>query len=223
MKPWHGLAVVALVAFGAVFGFVGHQLDQHPRIQAAVTEAAGDVEATRYFRALGFSCGVEAWDIKVMRDTTTPTHQGADTVNLTPVKTTIPALIAMSGPSGQRLQPGQAYQLTGTRLIKAKLEADSDIHLVLQSTLGSHPTMIAEIPDPGCASGSLALTQITAARAAFSNEVDPPSALYNFVSFNPPLSVTLTGVGLVDFNHGQTGADPHQVELHPLLSFKRLP
>ena len=213
---------VAVLASGATYA--AQQLDKHPRVQAAITDTANDIEATRYFRALGFSCGVESWDIKVMRDA------AAAAVNLTPTKTNIPTLIAKSGPSGARLQPGQAWQLTGTRLIKAKLESDSDVHLVLQSTLAGNPTMIAEIPEPGCAgptasapSGSRVLTQITAARAAFATQVTDPGSLFNFRTFTPPLSVTLVGIGFVDFAHGQTGADLNQIELHPVISFRRNP
>lgn len=212
MKLPQGLAAATLLAFGAVAGYLGHQLQQHPRVQAALTDTANDIEATRYFRALGFSCGVEAWNIKTMQDSQ------ASLVNLTPIRTNIPALIAKTGPAGQRSDP-QAYQLTGTRLISYKLEADSDIHLVLQSTLGSHPTMIAEIPDPGCARNSVVLAQITAARAAFVSEVGPPQTYFVHVDDG----VTLAGVPFTDFAHGQTGADPHQQELHPLIAFRRNP
>jgi hypothetical protein len=212
------LATAAVAVVAAVSGFVGHQLNNHPKVQAALTDTAVDIEGTRYFRAAGFSCGIEFWDTKVMRDPTTATHQGADTVNLTPVKTNIPALIQLSGPAGRR-PAQQAMSLSGARLTAYKQEPDSDIHLVLTSTLASHPTMIAEIPDPQCAANSRVLAQITAARAAFVAQVGPPQT--SFVQTN--VSVNLTGIPFTDVAHGQTGADPNQTELHPIVAFRRNP
>ena len=210
MRKMFATLLLALVA--SVGGIVGHQLNNHPRIQSAVTKAALEIdkEGTRYLGRFGFSCGVEFWNVKVMRDT------GAASVNLTPNLTNIPTLIALSGPAGQR-PASQAQTLNGTRLVAYKLEPDSDIHLVLQSTLGSHPTMIAEIPDPMCAANSVVLTQITAARTSFVQQVGQPQTY--FVKLN--VSVTLTGVPFTDVAHGQTGADPNQTELHPIISFRR--
>lgn len=205
-------AALAIAVFGSLAGTLGHVIDQHPQVQSVLTDAANDAEATSYFRALGLSCGVEAWDVKVMRDA------GASAVNLAPLRTTIPALLGLPTSPGARTTPPQVYQLSGTRLIGYKLEADSDIHLVLQSTLGSHPTMIAEIPNPGCASGSRVLAQITQARADFVSEVGQPQTY--FVNGNWP--VTLAGQGFGDFQHGQRGVAPNAVELHPVVSFRRL-
>ena len=68
------------------------------------------------------------------------------------------------------------------------------------------------------------LSQITAARAAFAQQVASPNSLSSFQMFNPPngIPVNLSGIGFVDFAHNQTGADPNQVELHPVVAFKRL-
>lgn len=214
LQPKHAVAAALLAVFGAVSGFVGHQLDQHPKIQSALTDAANDVEATRYFRALGLSCGVESWAVKTMQDS------AASSVNLTPKPTNIPTLIAKTAPAGTRTEP-QAYSLNGTRLTGYKLEGDSDIHLILTSTLGSHPTMIVEIPSPGCTTnlgGSVVQAQITAARAAFVQQVGQPQT--SFTTVNIPVS--LTGIPFTDFAHGQNGADPNQQELHPIIAFKRL-
>ncbi len=212
-RPLHGFVTLLLVLVGSVSGIVGHQLNNHPRIQAAFTKTAllVDREGTKYLKQFGFSCGVESWNIKTMQD------PAANQVNLTPKATTIPQLTSLGGPSGQRLSPPRVWQLSGTRLAAYKLEPDSDIHLVLRSVLGSHPTMIAEIPSPGCAPNSFVLNQIVTARAAFVAQVGTPQTYF----VNVDDSVTLAGVGFVDFAHGQTGADQNQVELHPVISFKR--
>jgi hypothetical protein len=203
---------VVLVAVAVAAGFVGHQLNKHPKVQSAITDAANDVEATRYFRATGFSCGVEAWSVKTMSDSQ------ASSVNLTPALTTIHTLVGLPVTSpGQRTVPPQAWLLNGTRLISYKLEADSDIHLVLKSPITGQ-TMIAEIPAPACATGSIVITQIQAARAAFTVQVGTPQTYFTTVN----LPVRIVGVGFFDFLHGQTGVAPNGVELHPVISFVRL-
>lgn len=214
-----GPRAAALAAFGAIAGFVGHQLDQHPRVQAAITKAALEVdeEGTRYLAKLGFSCGVERWSVKTLTD------PAAGQVDLTRYRTNIPTLVSYTPPAtiGPRSAPNETHvwQLSGTRLIGYKLEPDSDIHLVLRSTLGSHPTMIAEIPDPGCAAGSRVLGDITQARADFVREIGPPQTY--FVDVND--SVTVAGVGFFDFPHGQRGVAANAFELHPVVALRRNP
>jgi hypothetical protein len=199
----------ALALFAVVATVIAHQLNAHPTVEKYVTE--GEIEATHYVGKLGFSCGVEAWSVKTMADS------AASQVNLTPQPTNIPHLVALPTSPGQRTSPPQVYQLRGTRLVAYKLEGDSDIHLVLRSTIAPNPTMIAEIPDPACAQSSTQLAAITQARADFVAQVGQPQT--SFV--NGSWSVTLSGVGFGDFQHGQTGVAPNAVELHPVLAFHR--
>lgn len=105
----------------------------------------------------------------------------------------------------------QTYKLRAT-LTQYKLEADGDIHLVLSD---GHRTLIAEIPDPTCvASNSRFTTGIKNARTAFT-KVYPVSTSWRY----PKHVVTVTGVGLFDPPHGQTGAASDHLELHPVVSF----
>jgi hypothetical protein len=92
-----------------------------------------------------------------------------------------------------------------------KLESDQDYHLVIQDASGN--TMIAEIPAPTCVPSSSPMSAgVTSARAA-------ADAMFNvttsFQSVNVP--VRITGVGMHDFPHGQTGAAPNQIELHSVI------
>ena len=97
-------------------------------------------------------------------------------------------------------------------LTKYKAEDDSDYHLVLSDAAGN--TLIAEIPLPGCVgSGSPFLSKITSARAAFDAKFNPTSS---FQTTSTP--VQITGVGMFDFLHGQTGVAPNGIEIHPVLS-----
>jgi len=94
-------------------------------------------------------------------------------------------------------------------LTQIKIESDSDYHMVLSD--GSN-TMIGEIPYPDCATGSSWSCFISRARA----EVD---AKYSVSSswLYPSQTVTVRGVGFFDISHGQTGAPPNAIELHPVL------
>ncbi|HEX8108599.1 MAG TPA: hypothetical protein VF516_12785, partial [Kofleriaceae bacterium] len=156
------------------------------------------------------SCGVERWAVKTGTDTT------ANLVNLTPQDTTIAAMRALAMPSSipstTRI-PGsaetQAWRISAT-LTLFKLETDSDFHLVLSDASGA--TMIVEIPSPSCDAGSVWSTQISHSRNAMTAKFTPSGS---FQTANVP--VIVTGVGMFDFAHGQTGAAPNQIELHPVL------
>lgn len=157
------------------------------------------------------ACGVELWSIKTLTD------PNAGTVNLAPSATTLAILRGASPPTFSYTRPRstpietQAWTVTAT-LTGYKLEADSDVHLVLDD---NGDTMIAEIPDPACAVGSRVLAQITAARKAF--ETDHNLASQCFSCLNE--TVTITGIGFFDALHGQTGVAPNGVELHPVISY----
>lgn len=156
------------------------------------------------------TCGVERWAVKTGTDTT------ANLVNLTPRDTTIASLRALAKPSSLpsttrvlNSAETQTWRVSAT-LTLFKLEADSDFHLVLANSSGA--TMITELPSPSCDAGSLWSTQIAHSRNAFTAKF---TATGTFKQANVP--VVVTGVGLFDFAHGQTGAAPNQIELHPVL------
>ncbi|MGI8967591.1 MAG: hypothetical protein ACR2GA_00600 [Chloroflexota bacterium] len=93
-------------------------------------------------------CGVERWTVK------TGTDYDARLVNRSaPFNTTIFRLRSLTAPSSlpfsARIQPVETtlYRLPAT-IIRSKIEADSDVHLVLSDSGGR--TMIAEIPAPQC-------------------------------------------------------------------------
>jgi hypothetical protein len=89
---------------------------------------------------------------------------------------------------------------------------DNDYHLVLDDGQGN--TMVAEIPSPDCVDdASPFAAQIASARADFDAQLTASSS---FQTANIPVQVT--GVGMFDFAHGQDGAAPNVIELHPVLS-----
>jgi len=156
-------------------------------------------------------CGVERWAVKTLTD------PSASQVNLVPKPATVEELAALPVPDGfssraPRLAPEfQTYAIAAT-LVEFKEEADSDIHLVLLGASGQ--SMIAEIPDPGCAQGSRVQAQISQARTQFVSVFGQPSRSWQQV--NAP--IRLTGVLFFDVPHGQTGVAPNAIELHPVIA-----
>ena len=154
--------------------------------------------------------GVERWSVKVLTDA------ASSTVNFTPVNSNLAALVGLTtpAPNAYMLRTGPiektVYKITCNITIK-KFESDNDYHLVLSD--GTH-TLIGEIPDPSCttAATSSHVSEYAAAKAF----VDAHIASGNVSNVNIP-AVTVTGVGFIDPPHGQTGAPPNNLELHPIL------
>jgi hypothetical protein len=157
------------------------------------------------------SCGVERWSVK------TGTDPNAGAINL--ASTSANTILTMRGwpvpnpiPTNSRVSPYETtvWVLTAT-LVEYKLESDSDYHLVLTDTAGN--TLISEIPDPACVgSGSPFAAKIANARAEFDAKFNVTTS---FQTANIPVRVT--GVGMFDFLHGQTGVAPNGIEVHPIL------
>jgi len=155
----------------------------------------------------GGSCGSERWNIK------TGTDSGASSIQLIPQPNTIAALVALpaAGAGNSREHPTETsvWELKDVTLTELKEESDSDYHLVISD---GTKTMIAEVPWPGCATGSPWVCYMSRARS----EID---ARYTVSSspIYPSTTITLRGVGFFDFAHGQNGVAPNAIELHPVL------
>jgi len=171
---------------------------------------------TLLFKAAdGTLCGHERWDVK--------TGQDADAASVNLTASTKSNLQTLRGfPKPKVLPPDNrannvektAYLLSNVTLKQFRREStDSDYHIVLQA--GSS-TMIAEIPSPSCVDGGPFLDVIKKARAALDAKF--PGAESNFNWTTPGTPVTVRGVGFFDFAHGQTGAAPNQIELHPVIA-----
>jgi len=192
----------------AVIGLFLSTLGCNPPKKSVVEDEEGEIEEVITVNAT--TCGVEREAVKTGTDTT------ANLVNLTPQDTTIANLRAFpmpaTIPSTTRIPNSPETQLwrINATLTLFKLETDSDFHLVVADASGA--TMITELASPDCDSGSLWSTQIAHARTAFTAKFTPTST---FTTVSIP--VVVTGVGMFDFAHGQTGAAPNQIELHPVL------
>jgi Bacterial Ig domain len=158
------------------------------------------------------ACGVERWSVK------TGTDADVGLINLSSsTPNTIATMRSWTAPNpippNNRVSPYETtvWVLDAT-LTLYKLETDQDYHLVLQDASGN--TLITEIPDPACVgSGSPLAPGISNARAQFDAQL---TATSSFQTANIPVRVT--GVGMFDFLHGQTGVAPNGIELHPVIN-----
>jgi len=150
-------------------------------------------------------CGSERWSVKTFSD--------ADRfkVDLTPRSRTIKQLNALVKPTklpatGRVPAELKVYRVTAT--VTATInENDSDIHLALMAADGS--TLIAEAPEPACSINARDRASINQARLV-AQDVQVSD------------TVVAVGVGFFDFPHNQTGHATNQIELHPLISLRRL-
>jgi hypothetical protein len=158
------------------------------------------------------SCGTARWDVKTLTDA------AAGSVDFTVRAATVEELTALPGPGPIKIHtpryPAETatYRVSG-RLVGFKLEADSDIHVVIAGTSGT--TMIVEIPDPSCI-GTVKHAEINQARADFIRAFGQPVGQFSRPAGAPQLGVV--GVLFFDVIHGQVGVAPNGAELHPVLA-----
>jgi hypothetical protein len=161
--------------------------------------------------ACGVYCGTERWSVKTLSDA------DHNKVDFTPKEATVGWLISQEHPSqspaDSRIGPieTQTYKVRA-RLISYKPEEDGDFHIVIADVEDPSKTMIAEIPSPACA-GACASGHVEEFRKASAVIM----GLSDQVSRG---AVVVTGVGFFDFPHGQTGAAPNGIELHPVLKIE---
>jgi hypothetical protein len=195
----------AIIAAGVAVGLV----QSHQGAAAPETEAH---EPLVYHGVT--ACGVERWFVKTGIDA------DARRVNTKQVaSTTIFHLRSLPAPSSlpvrSRLAPTELTDLRVSGfLLRIKIEADSDYHLVIADSGGR--TMIAESPAPQCVgSGSPFLPQIRYVRSVLTSRFHPTD-----VWDRGHWPIRVTGVGFFDFRHGQSGVAPNAIELHPILGVK---
>jgi hypothetical protein len=146
------------------------------------------------------------------------------------------------GPQDSRSAPVEltVYTLT-VALVGARIESDSDVHLVVADPNDPGATMIVEFPDPACIESKDAalVARMTNARSAvlkaaprLVQQIAAGGAI-PAAAFDPQTQKMLLqpmgglaqiiGVGFFDTVHGQDGVAPNGVELHPVLDFSVLP
>lgn len=159
-------------------------------------------------------CGVDRWAVKVGTDSDAVNIAKDAQVATLNVLAQIAAPPAVTSALPRQAVERQTFQVSAT-LVQAKRESDSDYHLVLSEA--GH-TLVAEMPHPSCAKGSVLINQLTTARAAFDARFPQLQGRRSWVQLGVP--VTVTGVAFFDDAHGQTGEASNVLELHPLLSLR---
>jgi hypothetical protein len=161
-------------------------------------------------------CGIERWSVKTLTD------PAGRRLTLTSKASTVRSLRRKPAPGYLGLRRHFGVERTTFRvpakLVEMKLEADSDIHLVLADPTRTGATMIAELPSPSCTAGATpnARLKMRNARKAFVASCGPPpTGTFRKLSG----TATVTGVGFFDQIHGQTGVAPNGIELHPVVGF----
>ena len=159
--------------------------------------------------------GKSRWDVKILTDIE------ATTINYNPFVTTIERLIYIEPKTKVKKNTPRfgiefnAFSIQ-CRIKEYKLSDDGDLHLVLMDASNPEWTMVGEIPDPYCSSvmKSPKINEIIKARSDFKNtplfkeQID--TSIY-----------IITGVAFYDKDHGQLGAAPTAIEIHPILSIKK--
>ena len=143
-----------------------------------------------------------------------------------PIDSSIARLVRMRPPADPDARTSRLPPLETTlwrvraRLIGYRLEPDSDFHLVLADP-ATGDSMIAEIPASYCTTSPEA-QNFTAARASVVRIGKHPAEKRYFWWLDyrgaTPPTVTITGYGFWDSEHGQRGASTNGAELHPVLS-----
>jgi hypothetical protein len=158
-------------------------------------------------------CGTERWSVKTLAD------PAGRRLALSPKAATVRSLRRKSVPGYLGLRRHLGVERTTfrvhARLVEMKLEADSDIHLVIADPTRTGATMIAELPSASCTAGATPTARLKMgnARKAFIASCGAPTGSFLRLSG----TATITGVGFFDQIHGQTGVAPNGIELHPVV------
>src|SRR5947209_5679577 len=192
---------ILLSLVSAVLGFVFAE-------RAAVHSLAASPQAAA---TCGVYCGTERWSVKTLSDA------DRDKVHFAPSEVTVGWLASQKPPAhllaNRRAAPieTQTYKIRAL-LVGYKLEKDEDFHVVVADIENPSETMIVEIPSPDCvgACASGHGEEFQKAREVIMGLPEPVS----------PVTIVVTGVGFFDFLHGQTGAAPNGIELHPVLKIE---
>lgn len=167
-------------------------------------------------------CGTERWAVKTSADADASKVHTAD-----PIPSTVYALNGFPAPSRQDLNAhanSRFPQETVAYSVKAylygfKLEADEDLHIVLQD-LQTDATMVVEMPSEKCVPQEIA-GMSAALRTSFEAEFGRATKRFKR-TINRKVEVEIVGIGFFDFVHGQTGVAKNGFELHRVISWREV-
>lgn len=176
-------------------------------LAAVIVGACGAPQLGDVAAEAGRACGVERWPVKIVADS------DALLVGQTPQRTTISLLASVVRPAGpfknsRRVFPAETT-LFAVRAVVLRVisEADGDQHVLLADPSNPLSTLVGEIPDSACATGSRFDSKFASAR-----RVLPTLRLGSVVE--------VEAFGFFDYLHGQSGMAANGIELHPIISLR---
>jgi hypothetical protein len=107
-------------------------------------------------------------------------------------------------PNGRTSFECRVFRVRGIILETRPVQSDGDVHVVLGDPANRIRFLVAEIPDYACAVGSRYASDFAEARRT----VD---------ALPEGIEVEVEGVAFWYDDHGQLGASPNDIELHPVL------
>jgi hypothetical protein len=162
------------------------------------------------------ACGSWRWDVKTLSD------PNRASVRLRPRRVPVAGFRTRSRPpvtfNGSTPRYGAVEHHVWSlraRPIRAKVEGDGDVHLIISVPNSRARTMIVEFPRKICVDAAYKRNMIAAARRKFINNCGPVNDSWSRLTG----LVTVTGVGFWDSKHGQSGVAANGIELHPVLNF----
>lgn len=171
----------------------------------------------------GVHCGTERWDVKTLSD------KQSSKVNPTPKLETVHNLRLLPRPRGRLTGRREGIETTVFKvqaiLVGYKNEADRDFHVIIADLESPDETMIAEIPDAACAGACASghSEEFKTARGSVIRLLGPaPRSGVGLPRARRRIVVEIIGVGFFDFDHGQTGRAPNNIELHPVFGLKQV-
>ena len=163
------------------------------------------------------SCGEWRWPVKTLSD---PARKKVD---FSAMPTTVVRLRHRTPPSSLGSTTPRKTKLefhtwrVHAKPRQARIEGDGDIHLVIGGVKHPRKTMIVEFPKRSCVESPFKRDRIARARKRFINKCGSvSSSSWSYLKG----SVRIKGVGFWDAVHGQTGAAPNGIELHPVLNIE---
>ena len=169
--------------------------------------------------ACGTRCGTARWAVKTLSDV------DRARVNLTPVDATVEELGRLPRPARvpaeRRVGPVEltTYRVTGCLgILDREPENDGDIHVIIGGLENPRLSMVTEIPNPSCGGVCQSGLGPYYARARATLDSIIAAGVVSPACNNDVPLVTIIGVGFFDRNHGQRGAAPNFIELHPVLA-----
>jgi|KBSSwiStaDraftv2_1062776.scaffolds.fasta_scaffold18177_7 hypothetical protein len=159
----------------------------------------------------GVQCGLDRWAVKTLNDRDLSRIKGI------PISTTVESLSTLkaprSRPTDRRVAPAERRLFcVEAWFVEVWPQTDRDLHVMISGLADTTSRMIVEIPSPDCL--GVCGSGLAALASKARQKLERRLATWT----TDTLRIRVLGVGFFDRNHGQIGAAPNYIELHPVLA-----